>query len=281
RRRLLLPSFAHLARARFELFLQVCSGFANAVNVSSRLRYLRTKTCNASLALCPLARQGHLVGTATGPPSDPFNQESSLSILTEPHEELAARDAREVAAWLVKTFHQAKVNRIASRDEDDWNGRGRRHGRPGRGDSTTCRNNHRHLAANQICRQRRKLIIVTQCPAKIDLHILPTEIAEFAQPALERNYVSAGIFWRPAAEKSDHRHWLLRARRERPRRRAADERDKIAPFQSITSSARARSIGDTVRPSALAVLRLITSSKVVGCSTGRSLGLVPLRMRPT
>src|SRR5262245_25775591 len=36
--------------------------------------------------------------------------------------------AREIAAWLVKTLHQAKVNRIASRDEDDWSGRGRRHG---------------------------------------------------------------------------------------------------------------------------------------------------------
>src|SRR5215467_3673753 len=118
-------------------------------------------------------------------------------------------DAREVAAWLVKTLHQAKVNRIASRDEDDWNGRGRRHGGSGRGDSTTCRNDHRHLAANQIRRQRWELIIVTQRPAKIDLHILPIEIAEFAQPALKCDYVSDGIFWRPAAEKSDYWHWWL------------------------------------------------------------------------
>src|SRR5258707_14107830 len=39
---------------------------------------------------------------------------------------------------------------------------------------------------------------------------------------------------------------------------------------SITSSARASSDGGTVRPSALAVFRLITSSNLVGCSTGRS-----------
>ena len=39
--------------------------------------------------------------------------------------------------------------------------------------------------------------------------------------------------------------------------------------------------GGTVRPSALAVLRLTTSSNVVGCSTGRSAGLVPLRILPT
>ena len=36
---------------------------ANAVNVSSRLRCLRTKTGNASSALRPFARQGHLIGT--------------------------------------------------------------------------------------------------------------------------------------------------------------------------------------------------------------------------
>ena len=37
---------------------------------------------------------------------------------------------------------------------------------------------------------------------------------------------------------------LLRARRERPRRRrAAEQRDELAPFHSITSSARASSDG--------------------------------------
>jgi hypothetical protein len=45
---------------------------------------------------------------------------------------------------------------------------------------------------------------------------------------------------------------------------------------SITSSARASSDGGTVRPSALAVLRLITSSNFVGCSKGRPEGFAPL-----
>jgi hypothetical protein len=36
-----------------------------------------------------------------------------------------------------------------------------------------------------------------------------------------------------------------------------------------------------VSPSALAVLRLITSSNFVGCSTGRSAGRAPFRMRST
>src|SRR6187551_341616 len=45
---------------------------------------------------------------------------------------------------------------------------------------------------------------------------------------------------------------------------------------SITSSASASSLSGTMRPSALAVLRLRTSSNLVGCITGRSAGLVPL-----
>src|SRR5262249_42787053 len=73
-------------------------------------------------------------------------------------------------------------------------------------------------------------------------------------------------------------HWrrALRARRERPRRgRAADKRDELAPFHSITSSAATSSLSGTVRPSALAVLRLITSSYLVGACTGRSIGFSP------
>src|SRR5262249_35243418 len=74
---------------------------------------------------------------------------------------------------------------------------------------------------------------------------------------------------------------LLRARRERTRRRAAEQRDELAPLHSITSSARASSWGGTSRPSAFAGLRLIPSSNFVGCSTGKSAGLAPLRILPT
>src|SRR4029453_12777936 len=50
---------------------------------------------------------------------------------------------------------------------------------------------------------------------------------------------------------------------------------------SITSSARAITDAGRSRPSALAVLRLITSSYLVGACTGRSAGFSPLRMRST
>src|SRR5262245_18351054 len=49
-------------------------------------------------------------------------------------------------------------------------------------------------------------------------------------------------------EKADHRQRrLLRARRERPRSRTAEQRDEVAPFHSITSSAPASSVRGTSR----------------------------------
>jgi len=50
---------------------------------------------------------------------------------------------------------------------------------------------------------------------------------------------------------------------------------------SITSSARASSVGGMVRPRAFAVLRLTTSSYLVGACTGMSAGFSPLRIRST
>ena len=50
---------------------------------------------------------------------------------------------------------------------------------------------------------------------------------------------------------------------------------------SITSSARAIRVGAISRPSALAVLRLMTSSYLVGACTGRLAGFSPLKMRLT
>jgi hypothetical protein len=49
----------------------------------------------------------------------------------------------------------------------------------------------------------------------------------------------------------------------------------------ITSVACVSTDGGMVSPSACAVLRLMTSSNVVGCSTGRSAGLAPLRILST
>ena len=50
---------------------------------------------------------------------------------------------------------------------------------------------------------------------------------------------------------------------------------------SITSSARASNVGGTDKPSALAVVRLMTRSNLVGCATGRSEGFAPRRILST
>jgi hypothetical protein len=68
---------------------------------------------------------------------------------------------------------------------------------------------------------------------------------------------------------------LLRAgKRPRSSRqlRAGSERGHPAerPNYSMTSSARASSVGGTSSPSAFAVFRFITSSYLVGACTGRS-----------
>src|SRR5262249_45754164 len=51
---------------------------------------------------------------------------------------------------------------------------------------------------------------------------------------------------RGVPQEPNHRHRrLLRARRERPRRRAAEQRDEVASLHSINSSATASSVGGT------------------------------------
>src|SRR5262245_15941586 len=49
---------------------------------------------------------------------------------------------------------------------------------------------------------------------------------------------------------------------------------------SITSSARASKVGGMAIPTALAVLRLMISSNLVGCAIGRSPGFSPFSTRP-
>ena len=56
---------------------------------------------------------------------------------------------------------------------------------------------------------------------------------------------------------------------------------QVEHIYSITWSARSSNVCGIVRPSAFAVLRLISSSNFVGCSIGRSPGLAPLRIRST
>jgi hypothetical protein len=74
-----------------------------------------------------------------------------------------------------------------------------------------------------------------------------------------------------AIEKTDDRHRrLLRPRPERPRRRAPDSQDELAPPHSRTSLARATNTSDKETPSDAAVLRLTAMQKRGDCSIGMS-----------
>src|SRR5262245_19437961 len=86
-----------------------------------------------------------------------------------------------------------------------------------------------------------------------------------ARASLNAHCGAGGFAWRAAdGELYGRSIALLRACHERPRCRPTEQRDELAASDhSITSSARASSVGGTSRPSALAVLRLTTSSYFV------------------
>src|SRR5262249_54323278 len=163
-------------------------------------------------------------------------------------------------------------------------GRSRRLGRHGE-TRPAGRHNHGHLTVNQFGRKHRQSIILAFRPAIFDLDVLAFDISCLFQSLAERTQADrvSGQVRRCAAEEPDHWHRaLLRcARRERPYRRAAEQRDELATLHSMTSSARASSVVGTSMPIALAVLRLITSSYLVGACTGRWGGFSPLRIRST
>src|SRR5439155_12459417 len=122
-------------------------------------------------------------------------------------------------------------------------------------------------------------------PPHVDSYIATVNPAEIGKPLPEclKSRLRLRIRLRIADQHANapHAPTLLRPRRQRHRRgRAAEEGDEVASLHSITSSAMVSSSGGTVRPSMRAVWWLMTSSNFVDCTTGRSAGLAPLRMRP-
>src|SRR5262249_50825888 len=149
---------------------------------------------------------------------------------------------------------------------------------------------------------------IGNAPARIDTDVVAVEPAQLREPLHECCHASLilGIVCGAGHQHTDAPHplALLRACRERPCCRAAEHTDELArlhcrvppvllteritplgrggdccaavfrpaSFYSITLSARASRAGGIVRPSASAVLRLMTSSNFIGACTGRSAG---------
>src|SRR5262249_20144343 len=181
-------------------------------------------------------------------------------------------DTGDVAARPVEVGDEAIPDRVAPGHKDD---RHRCHCGLGCERSRGIADDQGYLLAKKVRHQKRYPSLILG-RAELDRDVLALDEACFRQALAERTRID-----RPAGQEPHHRHHrLLRARRERPRRRsAAEQRDERAPPHSITSSARASTLAGISMPSALAVLRLITSSNLVGCWTGRSPGFSPLRMR--
>src|SRR5262245_51493786 len=190
-------------------------------------------------------------------------------------------DPRQVAAGLGKAGHKTESYRVFADGEDDGDRRGCRL-RCERHSGASARGDHRDPSANQFGRQCRQPIELILGPAVFDRHVLALDIAGVFEPLAKSAQTIHQRVRRPAVEHPDHRHCgLLRTRRERPGDCcAAEQRDELAPLHSITSSASPISLSGIWRPSALAVLRLMTNWNLVGSSTGRSAGLSPLRTRP-
>src|SRR5262245_14104999 len=130
--------------------------------------------------------------------------------------------------------------------------------------------------------------VISGGPTNLDLRIAavcPTQLLQ-CLPERRNAGLAFGIVCGYGHKNTDPPHaiTLLRPRRGGPRR-AAEQRHELAASQardhSITSSARASSVGGTSRPSAVAVIRLMTRSYLVGCSTGRSVGLAPRKILST
>src|SRR5262249_47732054 len=165
------------------------------------------------------------------------------------------RQTGDIAARSRQRSHEACANRVSRRREDNRDDRRRLLCCEGwfgpRGE------NDIDLEPDKLGRDLGITLGASLPPAILDGDGAALAPAELAQPLHERGGPCALACRRTAPEESDRQQLarLLRARRERPRRRAAKQRDELAPPHSITLSARTTSAPGTSWPIALAVLR--------------------------
>jgi len=136
-------------------------------------------------------------------------------------------DAGDVCTRPVETGHEPGFDRVDTDNKDDGDRRSRGFGCVGR---NAINDNHRYLSPNQIGRQSRQTMNIAPRPAVFDRQVLTFDVACFFQALAECSQKMFSTFRGCAPEKSDDRHGLLRACRNRPRGRAAEQRNEIAPF---------------------------------------------------
>ena len=132
-------------------------------------------------------------------------------------------DARGVASRPAETSDQTNLDRIIAYAKDDQDGGGRSLHRADDGRRATWDGNDHHPTADQVRRQFGHAVISIFRPAVFDRNVLSFYKADFVKIFAEGGQIEHRGVERAKPEKPDHWHrWLLRTRRARPRRRAAE-----------------------------------------------------------
>jgi hypothetical protein len=143
-------------------------------------------------------------------------------------------NAGQVAARPGEARDQTKPDWVFGDHEDDGDRR-RRLGRGLRCGTAAC-GDHGDPPANDLRRQRGQPIELVLGPAVFNCHVLALDITGFFEALAKSPQKIRNRVVRLAAEEHDHRHLLLRARRERPCGCcAAEERDELAAFHNEVS----------------------------------------------
>src|SRR5262249_51992993 len=148
-----------------------------------------------------------------------------------------------IAAWTGKAFDQPAFHRIRNHNENNRSCRGRGFrsiGRRWRGSDKDIEIELRQLGGHGF-----EALRLFRRKAMLKDDVLPFDVSELSDAfhkRLQENRFLRGAASVPKNADPCDLPRLLCARRERPRRRAGDERDELAPFHSITSSARACSV---------------------------------------
>src|SRR5262245_61684522 len=160
--------------------------------------------------------------------------------------------AGHIAIWSAEASDEPELDRIAADAKDNRDRRGRcldHHRR-----NVVARVDHGHWLADEIGGQRHQAVILVFSVLVVDRDVAALDKAYAAKALAKPSLHLRGSRTRAAAQIPHHWHrGLLCARRERPRSRAAEKRDEVAPpHHSITSSASSCNALGTSMPSNLA-----------------------------
>jgi hypothetical protein len=159
------------------------------------------------------------------------------------HRRLEAAETRDIGPWMRDVGDEPAAFGIRDLNEDDRN----RIGHSLQGQSARCgmRDDHIGGERHQLLGEGGDAIRTSRRPAVIDAQIASIDPSQGLQAVVQPgdHQLRLLIAFADARQDRDPPHALLRACRKRPRRRAAEKGDEIAPsHHSITSSARASSV---------------------------------------